>query len=85
MRVARRECGTGQSLTMLILFFILLSSYQPATNSSRGRTRAFFLSERPVRFSSHLGGLGSCRHEPTDNGAGAAGTRKTHRQVVTRR
>jgi hypothetical protein len=30
------------SLTMLILYFVLLSSYQPATTSSRGGTRAFF-------------------------------------------
>jgi len=31
------------SFTMLILFlFFMLSSYQPARNSSRGKTKAFF-------------------------------------------
>jgi hypothetical protein len=30
------------SFTILILLFVMLSSYQPATNSSRGRTKAFF-------------------------------------------
>jgi hypothetical protein len=31
------------SFTILILLFDMLSSYQPATNSSRGRTKAFFI------------------------------------------
>jgi hypothetical protein len=31
------------SFTILTLLFVMLSPYQPATNSSRGKTKAFFI------------------------------------------
>jgi hypothetical protein len=62
------EKNARLSLMILILFFISLSSYQPATNSSRGRTRVFLTGTKaPPRDC--LGGPGRSRPRALDNGS----------------